>query len=64
MRGKGLGNKLMLALMDAARVKGLKVMEGEVLNNNAGMLKLMHRLGYSVESNHADDSIKKVCKVL
>jgi len=27
MHGKGLGNKLMTALMDAAREKGLKVMQ-------------------------------------
>jgi acetyltransferase len=64
MRGKGLGNKLMLALLDAARAKGLKIIEGEVLNNNAGMLKLMHRLGFSVEVSPDDDSIKKVRKVL
>jgi len=64
MRGKGLGNKLMVALMDAARAKGLKIIEGEVLNNNASMLKLMHRLGFSVEASLDDDSIKKVRKVL
>ena len=64
MRGKGLGNKLMVALMDAARSKGLKIIEGEVLNNNASMLKLMHRLGFSVEVSQDDDSIKKVRKVL
>lgn len=64
MRGKGLGNKLMVALMDAARAKGLKIIEGEVLNNNAGMLKLMHRLGFSVEACAEDESIKKVRKVL
>ena len=32
MRGKGLGQKLMTALMDAARSKGLKTIEGEVLS--------------------------------
>ncbi|MGZ8983564.1 MAG: bifunctional acetate--CoA ligase family protein/GNAT family N-acetyltransferase [Methylotenera sp.] len=64
MHGKGLGHKLMIALMDAARTKGLKIMEGEVLNNNASMLKLMNRLGFSIEANPDDDSIKSVRKVL
>lgn len=64
MRGKGLGNKLMTALMDAARSKGIKVMEGEVLNNNASMLKLMKRLDFSVEASAEDDTVKKVRKVL
>lgn len=64
MRGKGLGNKLMTALMDAARSKGLKVMEGEVLKSNTSMLKLMQRLNFSIEASPDDDSVKKVRKVL
>jgi len=64
MRGKGLGNKLMTTLMDAARSKGLKSMEGEVLKDNAGMLKLMKRLGFKYETSPDDDGIKTVRKVL
>ncbi|BCB27579.1 acetyl CoA synthetase subunit alpha [Sulfurimicrobium lacus] len=64
MRGKGLGQKLMTALMDAARSKGLKVMEGEVLGNNRSMLKLMTRLGFSMEVSPEDESIKNVRKEL
>ncbi|MBZ0105622.1 MAG: bifunctional acetate--CoA ligase family protein/GNAT family N-acetyltransferase [Sulfuricella denitrificans] len=64
MRGKGLGQKLMTALMDAARSKGLKIMEGEVLGNNRNMLKLMTRLGFSIETSPEDDGIKNVRKVL
>jgi acetyltransferase len=64
MRGTGLGLKLMVALMEAARSKGLKIMEGEVLKNNASMLKLMKRLGFSIESSHDDESIKIIRKVL
>lgn len=64
MRGKGLGQKLMTALMDAARSKGLKTMEGEVLGNNRNMLKLMNRLGFAVETSPEDDGIKNVSKVL
>jgi acetyltransferase len=64
MRGTGLGLKLMVALMDAARSKGLKSIEGEVLNNNASMLKLMRRLGFTIEANPEDDSIKSIRKIL
>ena len=64
MRGKGLGQKLMTALMDAARSKGLKVMEGEVLGNNRNMLKLMTRLGFNIETSPEDESIKNVSKML
>lgn len=64
MRGRGLGHKLMIALMDTARSKGLKIMEGEVLKSNASMLKLMKRLNFTIETNPDDDSIKTVRKVL
>ena len=64
MHGKGLGQKLMTALMDAARSKGLKVIEGEVLKNNTDMLHLMDRLGFIVGPSVEDDSIKSVRKVL
>ncbi len=64
MHGKGLGQKLMTALMDAARSKGLKVIEGEVLRNNTDMLQLMDRLGFIVGPSPEDDSIKSVRKVL
>jgi acetyltransferase len=64
MHGKGLGQKLMMALMDAARTKGLKVIEGQVLRNNTDMLHLMDRLGFAVETSEEDDSIKAVRKVL
>jgi len=64
MHGKGLGQKLMTALMDAARSKGLKVIEGEVLKNNSDMLQLMDRLGFIVSNSSEDDNIKSVRKVL
>jgi acetyltransferase len=64
MRGTGLGHKLMTSLMDIARTKGLKRIEGEVLKNNASMLKLMKRLGFTTVVNPEDSSIKNVYKVL
>jgi acetyltransferase len=64
MHGKGLGQKLMSILMDAARSKGLKVIEGDVLKNNTDMLHLMDRLGFKVQTSDEDESIKVVRKVL
>ncbi len=64
MRGKGLGRLLMIALMDIARSKGLKIMEGEVLNNNSNMMKLMERLEFTLETHPEDGSLMLVRKVL
>ena len=60
MRSKGLGQLLMLALMVVARAKGLKVMEGKVLNNNANMLNLMERLNFTVTTCPEDSNLKTV----
>lgn len=64
MHGRGLGSKLMTALMDAARERGLKVMQGEVLSQNSHMLKLMKNLNFTIETSKEDDSIKSVYKLL
>jgi len=47
--GKGLGSRLMESIMDVARDKGLAEIDGLVLANNAGMLKLMRSLGFAVK---------------
>lgn len=62
--GKGLGQKLMVSLMEAARSKGLKTIEGEVLSNNHNRLKLMSRLGFSSKTSEEDQGIMKVSKTL
>jgi acetyltransferase len=62
--GKGLGQKLMVSLMEAARSKGLEVIEGEVLSHNHNMLKLMTRLGFSIKHSTDDAGIMKVAKAL
>ena len=64
MHGKGLGEKLMVALMEAGRDKGLNTIEGEVLSNNHNMLKLMTRLGFAIKTSEEDKSIIKVSKAL
>jgi acetyltransferase len=64
MQGKGLGQKLMVSLMEAARLKGLKTIEGEVLGNNHNMLNLMTRLGFVSKASADDPNIIKVSKAL
>ncbi len=64
LTGKGLGQKLMTSLMEAARNMGLRTIEGEVLNNNHNMLKLMTRLGFTVQVSQEDHTIMKVSKAL
>lgn len=63
-QGKGIGFLMMNALFDAAREQGLKIMRGEVLVGNKGMLKLMHKLGFSVETHPEDRALTIVTKVL
>lgn len=61
---KGLGHRLMTALMDVARARGLKRMEGEVLTSNQAMLRLVDTLGFMVNANPDDVSIKRTSKQL
>lgn len=51
---KGLGARLMQALMAAARASGIRVMYGEVLASNHKMLQLMARVGFSAHFDEQD----------
>lgn len=46
--GKGIGARLLMMLMEAAKAKSNKMMEGEVLTENGAMLSFVKRLGFSV----------------
>ena len=61
---KGIGHRLMGSLIDAARSKGLKAMEDEVMSSNHEMLKLVATLGFTVATSQEDSSIKKITKLL
>jgi acetyltransferase len=63
-QGKGLGQKLMVVLMEAARTKGLSMIEGDVLSNNHNMLNLMMRLGFAVKTSEDDQSVMRVSRAL
>ncbi|MBU3694725.1 MAG: bifunctional acetate--CoA ligase family protein/GNAT family N-acetyltransferase [Rhodocyclaceae bacterium] len=47
--GKGLGQKLLSALIDVARSRGLRRIGGEVLATNHAMLGLAQTLGFEIE---------------
>ncbi len=59
-QGKRQGSTLMRAIIDAARAKGLKRIEGFVLGNNARMLGLMSYLGFRIATDPDDASMKAV----
>jgi acetyltransferase len=61
---QGIGHKLMDVLMDVARGKGLRVMEGEVLKTNRTMLKLVEALGFRIEPHPEDDTVRRVSRGL
>jgi acetyltransferase len=54
----------MTALMDVARSKGLKRMEGEVLATNQAMLQLVASLAFTITTSPDDPAVKRVTKQL
>ena len=58
--GRGLGSRLMLSIMEVAREKGLTEIDGLVLTNNPGMLKLMKSLGFSIKPFPEDPDFRLV----
>jgi acetyltransferase len=61
---QGIGHKLMDVLMDVARGRGLKRMEGEVLKANRPMLKLVEALGFGIGPHPEDDAVRRVSRAL
>jgi acetyltransferase len=57
---KGIGSRLMEALMAAARANGIKAMHGEVVAGNRKMLELAARLGFRARVDEADASVMRV----
>jgi acetyltransferase len=63
-QNRGIGSRLMSALIDAARQRGIERMEGEILANNQNMLKLTKNLGFSLHTSTEDAGIMVACKQL
>jgi acetyltransferase len=54
----------MRSLMQNARSRGLRIMEGEVLTANTRMLALVKSLGFHITTDPQDPGIKLVSKLL
>ncbi|WP_031435458.1 bifunctional acetate--CoA ligase family protein/GNAT family N-acetyltransferase [Methylomarinum vadi] len=63
-QGLGIGVKLMTTLIDAARRKGLRQLEGEVLAVNKAMLALSKKLGFITVPIEDDYEVVRVIKDL
>ncbi len=63
-QGRGIGTRLMQALFDAARGRGLTTLEGEVLKNNRAMLRLVTTLGFNTREHDDDPTLVQVTKTL
>jgi acetyltransferase len=62
--GMGIGFKIMRALMQSAKHKGIFKFEGEVLTVNKPMLSLVKKLGFSIEPIEGDSTVMQVAKDL
>jgi len=60
--GTGLATRLMTTLIDEARRRGRKEMEGFVLTQNQSMLRLARRLGFRIESEPGDPTVR-MCRM-
>lgn len=63
-RGSGLAGVLMHALIDLARRRGLRSMEGTVLATNSAMLKFTRQLGFRQERIAEDPQTVRVVRAL
>ena len=60
----GVGRRLMMALIDCARMKGYRAIVGDVLAANGKMFQLMASLGFTIHPHPEDNAVKRVVKPL
>jgi acetyltransferase len=60
LKGKGLGWLLMQTIIEYARSEGLKTIEGQVLNENATMLRMCTELGFAIAADPNEPDISTV----
>jgi acetyltransferase len=56
-QGLGIGTHMMQSLMQVARARGMRLMEGEVLADNANMIALMRRLDFNIRTRPGDEGV-------
>jgi acetyltransferase len=64
LKGRGLGWALMQLIIEYARSEGLKMISGDVLQDNTIMLEMCRSLGFEVKTDPADPGICDVKLVL
>jgi acetyltransferase len=60
--GSGLATALMKQLVERARRRGVRLMEGFVLADNASMLRLARRLGFTIGTDPDDPGVR-ICRL-
>jgi acetyltransferase len=60
LKGRGLGWLLMQTLIEYASVEGITTLQGEVLADNATMLRMCGELGFTISESPADPDIRIV----
>jgi acetyltransferase len=60
LKGQGLGWALLRHLVDYAKADGLKRIDGMVLSENSGMLKMCREFGFRIAKDQDDHGIIKV----
>jgi acetyltransferase len=59
-QGRGLGLILMRAIVEAARARRLRRIDGHVLATNTRMLALLRRMGFQVKTDRDDPTMRRV----
>ena len=62
--GRGLGARLLNGICEVARSKGVQRIEGFILANNRNMLKLMKGLGFIIQPDPDDPTMRIAVKAL
>jgi acetyltransferase len=63
-KGHGLGHLLMERLIELARQRGIDELVGQVLPENAVMLRLCREFGFTVATDPSDPKLRRVSKRL
>ena len=64
LKGRGLGWALMQLIIEYAKSEGLKQISGQILQENAVMLKMCRELGFKVKTDAEDRGVCDVTLVL
>jgi acetyltransferase len=64
LKGRGLGWALMQLIIEYAKSKGLKRIDGQILQENSVMLKMCRELGFEIKTDPEDSGVCDVTLVL